>query len=119
MNRASLSSVVGNQTAVSSMWWLLRRGELVFEVGQVLPAPVVGEAVNPQPVEHLGPLLGPPLLAVVRDDAPGDEVRAVEECGMRGGIASWRGSGQGGGRGSEQGENQADGGETDHLDHPL
>src|SRR5262249_27037483 len=50
---------------------------------QVLGAPVVGEASEPQPLQHRGPLLGPSLLGVKRDDAPGDQVRPAEQLAGR------------------------------------
>ena len=53
--------------------------DLGVEGGDVLGAPVVGEVLEPEPLEHRRPLLGPALLRVERDDAPGDEVVAAIE----------------------------------------
>ena len=53
--------------------------DLGVERRDVLGPPVVGEVLEPQPLEHRRPLLGRPLLRVERDDAPGDEVVAGEE----------------------------------------
>ena len=58
---------------------LLHRLDLGVERRHVLGAPVVGESWNPEPLEHLRPLVGPALLRVERNDAPGDEVVGPED----------------------------------------
>ena len=58
----------------------LERVDLGVEGGDVLGAPVVGEMLEPQLLEHGRAIFGPALLAVERDDAPGDQVVAGEEA---------------------------------------
>ena len=57
----------------------LERLDLGVERGDVLAAPVVGEMLEPQLLQHGRAIFGRSLLAVKRDDAPGDQVVAGEE----------------------------------------
>ena len=54
--------------------------DLGVERGDVLGSPVVGEVLEPQLLEHGRAIFGAALLAVERDDAPGDQVVASEEA---------------------------------------
>ena len=51
----------------------LERLDLGVECGDVLAAPVVGEMLEPQLLQHGRAIFGPAFLAVKRDDAPGDQ----------------------------------------------
>ena len=57
----------------------LERLHFGIERRDVLGAVIVGEQLEPQPLEHRRPLLRPALLGVERHDAPGDEVRPGKE----------------------------------------
>ena len=65
--------------------WLLYAAALLefedfgLERRQVLLPPIVGEAAEAQPLEHLGPLRRPAVLGVERNDAPSHEVLPREE----------------------------------------
>ena len=50
----------------------------------MLIAPIVRQALDPQPVEHLCPLLGVALFRIKRNDTPRDEILALKD------VRHWR-----------------------------
>jgi hypothetical protein len=87
---------------------LRERVPLLIEKRHVLTPPVVGEVLDAGLFEHRGTVLGAALLRVEGDDAPGDEVVAVEELlRPRGDVLGLRGvtdAACGGHRGEAAGE---------------
>ena len=59
----------------------------------MLGAPVVGEMLEAEPFEHGRAVFGAALLAVKRDDAPGDQVVAGEQAAGGFGNLLWASAG--------------------------
>ena len=74
-----LSSPGATQKASSLMPLFLSASISASKRGDMLGTPVVGEMLEPEPLEHGRAVFGAAVLAVERNDAPGDQVFASEQ----------------------------------------
>ncbi len=62
----------------------LERLDLGVKRRHMLGTPIVGETPEAEPLQHLGPLLGPALAGIEWHHAPGREVLGIEEVRQAG-----------------------------------
>jgi hypothetical protein len=69
---------------------VLREGiPLLLEGRDMFAPPVIGKVFQPEPLEHCRPFLRAAFVGVERNDTPGNEVVAAEECLRSGGNIDW------------------------------